>query len=143
MKKLTTLLLLLISVELFANELAWVDEQIAAIKPARVGIANKKISKLKNPFIFLHRTEIKKKSTTRKYSRKSSRRRYRYSRKFSLEAVLNKSVLINGKWYKKGEKIHGYKIEKIKFHSVLLKKGTKMIFLSTEKKNNHIKINNK
>ncbi len=143
MKKLLILTLLLCTTHLFANELAWVDEQIEAIKPPRKGIATKDISKLKDPFIFLKPNKNKKKvkspykrSSTKKYVRK-------HSSKFKLKAILNKAALINGKWYKEGEKVYGYKLEKVNPQSIVLTRGKKQILLSTVSKSKNLKFNNK
>ena len=54
MQKFIILLSIISALSLFGNELSWVDEQVAAIKPPREGISNKEISKLKDPFIFFH-----------------------------------------------------------------------------------------
>jgi len=67
----------------------------------------------------------------------------RYSSKLLLEAILNKSALINGKWYKEGEKVYGYKLEKVKLKSILLTRGKKQLLLSTMSKSNNLKFNNK
>ncbi len=133
MKKLTIILLLLLSTQLFSNELVWIDEQIEAIKPPRKGINNKKILKLKDPFIYL-----------RKKIHHRSRKRVRaYTSKISLVAILNKSALINGKWYREGEKVYGYKLEKVNPKTVLLTKGKKQLFLSIASKSKNLKFNNK
>ncbi|MEN4052239.1 MULTISPECIES: hypothetical protein [Sulfurimonas] len=147
MKKLTIILLLLLSTQLFSNELAWVDEQIEAIKPPRKGIDNKKISKLKDPFIYLKTKKGKKRKKSTYRSRKSStsgsKKVRTYSSKISLEAILNKSALINGKWYREGEKIYEYKLEKVNLKTVLLTKGKKQLLLSTVSKSKNLKFNNK
>ncbi|QOP45419.1 hypothetical protein [Sulfurimonas paralvinellae] len=147
MKKLTIALLLLVSTHLVAGELAWVDEQIEAIKPPRKGISIKDISKLKDPFIFLHAKKAKKRvrSPYRRYSKSSSGKRkvQTYSSKLQLEAILNKTALINGRWYKEGEKVYGYKLEKVNLQSVLLTQGKKQILLSTVSKSKNLKFNNK
>ena len=146
MKKLTIILLLLLSSQLFSNELAWVDEQIEAIKPPRKGIDLKKISHLKDPFIYLKAKKRTKRTSYRRsrYSKSTSTKVRTYSSsKFSLEAILNKSALINGKWYKEGEKIYGYKLEKVNLKTVLLTKGKKQLLLSTVSKSKNLKFNNK
>jgi len=147
MKNLYTLLILLMTVELFSNELSWVDEQINAIKPARVGVSSKEISRIKNPFIFLDKPietknpKIKEKALN---SYVKLKRTYKHKRiNFRLDAILNKAALINGKWYKEGSYIYSYKIAKVNRKTVLLVHENKNIFLSTEKKNKKIKINNK
>jgi len=147
MKKLTLILLLLLSSQLFSNELAWVDEQVEAIKPPREGVSTREISKLKDPFIFLHAKKSKKRvrSPYRRYSKSSSGKKkvQTYSSKFTLEAILNKTALINGRWYKEGEKVYGYKLEKVNLQSVLLTRGKNQILLSTVSKSKNLKFNNK
>jgi len=134
---------------LFSNdsELAWVDEQIEAIKPPRIGLSIKEINQLKDPFILLVEKKADKKTTAEKakkhskynYKKKIHRRSYR----FSLEAVMNKSALINGKWYKEGSYIHGYKIAKVDWNRVVLTKGSKKITLSTISQKKNLKFNKK
>lgn len=133
-----------------ATELSWVDEQIEAIKPPR---KSSKISSIKNPFIFLEKngyvkpepkpeelkvivsktnadgtvtTIIKKKKLT-----------------YNLNAIMNSSALINGKWYKKNDKVYSYTLVKIGKAQVTLKKGDKMKTLSTNSKQNTLKFKNK
>jgi len=144
MKKLILILLLLISTLLVANELAWVDEQVEAIKPPRKGISNKEISKLKTPFIFLKKKKTKKgvHHATRSHAKSTAKAR-RHSSRLSLKAVLNKTALINGKWYKEGEKVYGYRLNKVNLKSVLLVRGKRKVLLSTMTKNTNLKINNK
>jgi len=138
--------LFIFSINLLANELAWVDEQIEAIKPPRKGIPENTIAKLKNPFIFLEvKTEKKKTHTIKHTSYKKSvykRVKHAYSVKLSLEATMNSSALINGKWYKKGEKVHGYILKEVNVKTVLLIKGKKKITLSILSKNKNLKIKN-
>jgi len=146
MKKLILISLLFLSTHILANELAWVDEQVEAIKPPREGVSNRDISKLKDPFIFLHAKKAKKRARSpyRRYSKKSSKHRVQtHSSKISLEAILNKSALINEKWYHEGEKVYGYKLEKVNLQSILLTRGKKQILLSTETKSKNLKFNNK
>ena len=149
MKKFLILTLLLFTTQLLANELAWVDEQIEAIKPPRTGIATRDISKLKDPFIFLSPGKKKKKGRSsyrsyKKYSKSPAKKQVqKYSSKLSLEAILNKSALINGKWYKEGEKVYGYKLEKVNLQSIVLTRGKKQILLSTVSKSKNLKFNNK
>jgi len=142
MKKLILISILLVTTNMLANELAWVDEQVEAIKPPREGISNKNISKLKDPFIFLHAKKAKKR-TRSPYRRYSKKRVLTHSSKISLDAILNKSALINGKWYQENEKVYGYKLEKVNPQSILLTRGKKQILLSTETKSKNLKFNNK
>ncbi len=144
MKKLTILLFLLVSSHLLANELSWVDEQVEAIKPARHGISSKDIVRLKDPFIFLHGKKVKKRRTSlhRRY-KKGAKKQKIHSSKLHLEAIINKSALINQKWYKEGKTVYGYKLEKVSAKSVLLTRGKKQILLSTMSKSKNLKFNNK
>ena len=100
MKKLTILLLLVLSTTLFSNELSWVDEQVEAIKPPRHGILGRDISKLKDPFIFLSAKKVYKKRSSYKRYKRTSKRVSNYPSNIKLEAIMNKSAFINAKWYK-------------------------------------------
>ena len=148
MKKSIQTLLILLSTQLFSNELAWVDEQVEAIKPPRKGISIHEISKLKDPFIFLKSKKSQQKAKPSNKKRpnsfvKKKKKVLIHSPKFTLEAILNKTALINGQWHKEGETIDGYKIEKVSLQSVLLTLGKKQILLSTMSKSNNLKFNNK
>ncbi len=136
MRALYITLILIVSQTLYAdNQLAWVDKQITAIKPPRVGISNKEISQIKDPFIYL----VKKKKTIKKVFKHSHYIRRYYTRRFYLEAILNKSAMINRKWYKKGEWVHGYKLINVNKTSVILQRRNKKLLLSTESKNKNLK----
>ncbi len=148
MKNLYSLLILLIATQLFSNELTWVDEQVEAIKPARIGVSLQEISKIKNPFIFLHKNDNSKLSGAKKGISPVSYSRYKKTIKrrtihFSLDAILNKSAMINGKWYKQGSYMYGYKLVKVDRKSVLLIRKNKKLLLSTVSRSKKIKINNK
>jgi hypothetical protein len=147
MKTLAIILLLLLTNQLSANELAWVDEQVKAIQPPRIGISEKRIEQLKDPFIFL----IKQEETIGSKSKKTMKRaihhpRYvkkYHSKKLHLDAVLNKSALINHHWYKEGQYLYGYKLVKVQHSSVLLQKRNKTLLLSTESRSKNLKFHNK
>jgi hypothetical protein len=148
MKNLYLLLTLLITTQLFSNDLSWVDEQIEAIKPARVGISEKEISKIKDPFIFLHKNNDSKKVQGTKGISPASYSGYKKVVKrrtihFRLNAILNKSAMINGKWYKQGNYVYGYKLAKVNRNTVLLTRKNKKLLLSTKSRSKKIKINNK
>lgn len=147
MKTLYIILLFLFTSQLCANELTWVDEQVAAIKPPRIGISNKSISKLKDPFIFLviqdEQVEKKGKKFSKKVIIRSHYIKRYYSKKLYLEAILNKSVMINRRWYKEGQWVYGYKIVKVNRTSVLLQKQNKKLLLSTMSKSKNLKFHNK
>jgi hypothetical protein len=149
MKKFT-LTLIVTATCLFSNnsELTWVDEQIEAIKPPRIGLSVKEINQLKDPFILLVEKKEDKKTTAAKAKKHS---KYNYKKKihrrslyhFSLKAIMNKSALINGKWYKEGSYIHNYKIAKVDRNKVILTKGSKKITLSTISQKKNLKFNKK
>jgi len=119
-----------------ANELKWVDQQIAAIKPPRTGVKMANIAKIKDPFIFTKTTKpLKKKALkpSKIYHKAHKRRRYPL-RRLHLTMTMNNSAKINGKWYKVGAMIHGYKIADIKLSSVMLMHHKKSYVLSTYSK---------
>ncbi len=128
-----------------ANELSWVDKQIEAIKPSRVGVSLKEISKLKDPFIFLHKDKEEKqkvklnKNTVYKTHIPSKPTIQKVHKGLFLEAILNKSALINGKWYKVGDKIYGYTVVNINAKSVELVKNKKKKILTTKSKKTNLK----
>ncbi len=139
-------LLLLLAIGLNANELGWVDKQIEAIKPAREGVSSSVIADLDDPFIF-----YKKKISKKVYKQKA---RYSASKTnnststtysgtnlsgFSLKAIMNKSALINGKWYKESEKIGRYNLSAINTTSVVLTRNGKKSLLYMSDKNNNLK----
>ena len=148
MKNLYLLFTLLVTTQLFCQELAWVDEQIEAIKPERIGVSQKEISKINDPFIFLHKTNYAKLTKKRKEISPATYSAYKKVTKhramhLRLEAILNKSAMINGKWYKQGISIYGYKLKKVNRESILLIHKNKKLFLSTRNRNRKIKISNR
>jgi len=138
---------------LMADELSWVDEQVSAIKPSRHGVSNTKISKLRNPFIYLKKNMPKKdeasktnttnSSTSTGSSSKRSRRVVSSIKTkngvFYLSAIINSAALINDVWYKKGDSFFGYKITKISRTSVTLQKNNKRTLLTTKTEFNKLK----
>ena len=154
--------LLLLSSMIEANtnteDLSWVDEQVQAIKPARDGESNRNISRIKDPFIFLKKNSLKK-DEEKKVSVKSSSSLNASSTKsvtsstdsltkapviykkgtFKLNAIINSSALINGKWYKLGDIVNSYKIVSVDTKTVTLKNGSNKKVLSTATKNTKLK----
>ncbi len=158
MKTVTLFLItLFITSSMCATELAWVDEQVEAIKPPRKA---PRISNIANPFIFLEKNK-KIKKDSKKSSRPSSIRRAQTAssshlkkvvcdtkpkssyKGLNLDAIINSSALINGKWYKKSDKIGSYTIIDIDKTSIILKQGTKQMTLSTDSKIQNLKFKNK
>lgn len=122
---------------LMANELSWVDEQIQAIKPSRVGMSRAAINSIRNPFLFKHKKKaIALQTNKTAVSSISSTKRVKYTpkkryRALKLTLILNNSAMINGRWYKLGDNVSGYHIAQIDRASVLLKNQTKKLLLST------------
>lgn len=132
-----------------ATELSWVDEQIEAIKPPR---KSSKISNIKNPFVFLEKNGYVKPepvlveqtvSTTDANGKVVTKLVKKKPKQLVLSAIMNSSVLINGKWYKKNEKIRNYTIVDIQKSSVVLRSADRKIVLSTNVKKQTLKFKNK
>jgi len=133
------------------KELAWVDEQIRAILPARIGVADGFINSLNDPIKY-----ISPAPKARVFSgnllappRLGSMPLLPAIPKvviepLRLEGLMNKSALINGKWYHINDTVRGYTLAEIKPSSILLSgaKGQNLI-LFISKQNNNIKINTK
>ncbi len=153
MKTFIIITLLFFTNVLNADELSWVNKQIEAIKPPRSGLNHNSLSMLSDPFIFLNKNKEKKdvkkgsrtSRTATKVSTSKSTNKIVAKKKTSLtvDAIMNKSALINGKWYKLGEKIGSYKLAKIKPTSVLLTNSNKKLILSTRSINKNLNFKNK
>jgi len=128
------------------KELAWVDEQIFAILPARVGVPDGFINSLRDPMKMKQPTPTAKSGSNLLAPPKLGSVGVLTQPKvveepLRLLAIMNKSVLISGKWYKIGQNIRNFTLAEIKSNSVLLtgKKDQKLILFLT-KQNNNIKI---
>ncbi len=136
------------------KELAWVDEQIQAILPARVGVSDGFINSLIDPIKYTHPVRLP--STLgapamqllappklRSLPAMASIPKI-VEEPLHLQALMNKSALVNGKWYKLNDSIRNYTVAEIKPSSILLtgKKGQPLI-LFLNKTNTNIKINTK
>jgi hypothetical protein len=128
------------------KELTWVDEQIKAILPARIGIPEGFINSLRDPMKMKKPVPVATigsrllappglGSTGLMTPPKIVEEPLR------LLAIMNKSVLISGKWYKVGDSIRNFSLLEVKSNSVVLadKKDQKLILFLT-KQNNNIKI---
>ncbi len=139
----------LLTVNLSSDELTWVDEQVEAIKPPRTGMKSRELSVVKDPFIFLkkNRTVSKnKKSSTQKNSatkKVANSTIVKKKKSLSVTMLMNSSAMINGKWYRVGDTINGYKVSKMDKDSVLLTKKSKKLLLSTNSKSKNLNFNNK
>jgi hypothetical protein len=136
-----TIATLLVTTSLSANELSWVDEQVQAIKPPRMGMTKNELSRIHDPFIFLKKNKEESPKSTKSVKQLNSNTKSSvfvqsapsktHSRRYKLSVIINKSYMINKKWYKLGEKIDGYTITAINSTSVLLKKRKKKSLLLT------------
>jgi len=148
------IIFLLLTLNLSSNELNWVDEQINAIKPPRKGVSSSTISRLRDPFVLKKKTKQKEvKNSTKKEkgiipngmanssSNKIESKTLSRSA-FKISAIMNKSALINGTWYKLNDKIKGYTLSRITTSYVILTKKGKNMLLSTNS-NINIKFKNK
>lgn len=128
------------------KELVWVDEQILAILPARVGIPDGYINSLRDPMKMKKALPTLKSGSNLLAPPKLGSMGILAQPKvieepLRLLAIMNKSVLISGKWYKIGQGVRNFTLAEIKSNSVLLtgKKDQKLI-LFLHKQNNNIKI---
>ena len=157
MKTFFIIIAILLTANLNSDELAWVDEQVEAIKPPRIGMKSRELSILKDPFIFLkkNRTDETKSKNGVKRTRSASipnrtatsssgiKKVIKKKKALSITMLMNSSAMINGKWYKVGDTVNGYKVSKIDSTSVLLTKKSKKLLLSTSSKNKNLNFNNK
>ncbi len=142
------------------KELAWVDEQIQAILPARIGIAESSINTLVDPIKhtvatrsnnppppFLNAPKMTLLAPPKLGSLPSIALPIApkvVEEPLRLQALMNNSALINGKWYRPNSLVRDYTLAEIKSSSVLLngKKGQPLI-LFLNRTNTNIKINTK
>ena len=138
MKKLITLSIILATpLVILANSPSnhdLINKQIEEIKPPRVGVDAMNVSKTKNPFIMF---KVNKKGKKVTYAVK---KRVKLT-PLKLESSINKSVKINGKWYKEGDRIRHYTIIKVSSGEVLLKSRKKELKLYQSADNAKINLN--
>lgn len=152
MKLFILIIFLLCSNSLSSNELSWVDTQIEAIKPARKGMNEAELNKIKDPFIFYKnrnkKNYVKSRKKPVKYfsasksttsSETSNDMLKQQSKHLVLSAIINKSALINAKWYKLGEHVGSFKLSSMNRTSVVLVKGSAKLVLRTGDTKRNIK----
>jgi len=141
------------------KELIWVDEQIKAILPARVGVTDSFINSLLDPIKYVQpKKTLGSNNGPGNYGGQNT---LLSPPKLStttpvitvpkvvieplrLKALMNKSALIGLKWYRVGDSVREYTLAEIRSNSVLLnggKGGSFVLFLS--KNNNNIQLNTK
>lgn len=129
------------------KELAWVDEQIQAILPARIGVADGFINSLNDPIKYASSgvSGIKLLAPPKLGMLPNLPLIPQVVEEpLRLQGLMNKSALINGKWYHLNDSVRAYTLSEIKPGSILLSgnKGQQLI-LFISKQNNNIKINTK
>ncbi|MFA6072442.1 MAG: hypothetical protein WC810_28090 [Janthinobacterium sp.] len=133
------------------KELLWVDEQIKAIIPSRVGVSDGFINSLLDPIKYIAPIRIPNSNGSGLLAppKLGSTSLLPMIPKIveeplRLQALMNKSALINGKWYKVNDAVRAYSLAEVKSNSVLLnkKKGQPLI-LFLKRTNNNITINTK
>ena len=138
MKKLLTLsIIFTIPLVVLADNLSnhdLISKQIEEIKPPRVGVEAINVAKTNNPFIIF------------KVNKKGKKVTYTVKKKvkltpLKLESSINKSVKINGKWYKEGDRIRHYTIVRVSPGEVLLKSKKKELKLYQSGHNDKINLN--
>jgi len=140
------------------KELAWVDEQIQAIKPPRIGVSDAFINSLVDPI--KHTVSTRTPTVPPPFLNAPKMTLLAPPKLGSLpvapivpkiveeplrlQALMNSSALVNGKWYKIKETVRTYTVIEIKSNSILLQgsKGQPLI-LFLNKTNTNIKINTK
>ncbi len=101
-------------------------EMFEKISQKRVGLDEKEIEKVKSPFVI---TTPKGQKSNLKIIQKVN---------YTLEAIVNDKVLINGKWYQLYSNIGDGKIISIKNGIVLIKGNNYLKRLTIRKKNEYI-----
>jgi hypothetical protein len=134
---------LFIAVSLLADaNTDWVDAQVKAIKPSRVGVSSSAVNGTRNPFLFQYSSTSNATQKGTSNATSSNKSMPTVQRPLQLFAVMNNSALISGNWYKSSETVHGYTVTDIQPDSVLLKKGSshKKLFINSENKNIKIQV---
>jgi hypothetical protein len=130
-----------------SQNLKWVDEQVAAIKPSRTGMGQNATSMLRNPFattLFLNQPPVKEDDNKTVKPARVVKQTETVSGHPNLQAIVNKSsALIDGNWYKKDDKVHGFTITEIDESAVVLKNRKKELKLFIAVTDSKIKIQTK
>lgn len=125
--------------------MSWIDQKVEEIKPQRQGLSSTTINALKNPFIVV-RDESKGPASsvakavgpvTDKPAKKDMSQE-----PLTLQAVLNTSALINGRWHKENSEVRGYTLVEVQNDHVTLEKKNKKLklFIAQKSKNLNISI---
>ena len=114
MKKIA-LLALFISINLNAElSIEQIDNMVNKIQQKRISKRNIDYRNVPSPFILIKKDENDKKAVVSSLTKELS---------LKLNAIINDTAFINGRWYKVGESVNDYNITKIDDRKVELKKG--------------------
>jgi len=111
-------------------------EHVKEVQQNRVNI-KKKINY--DPFNTIK--EVVNKQDSKKIKMKLKKKRVRYrkrkiiEREIIIKAIFGKSVFINNRWYREGQKIGSYHINEIANKTIILQRGRKIKEISLIKKN--------
>ena len=98
--------------EAYKNSIKEYDKFFQEIGEKRVGVDEKIIDSVKNPFIIKKiEVVVKDSNGTRKIVKKDI---------YKLSAIFNNKAKINGKWYNIGDEIGNFKLKTIKTKSVVI-----------------------
>jgi hypothetical protein len=126
------------------KELLWVDEQIKAIMPSRIGVSDGFINSLIDPMKYLAPVRSASSLLPPPKLGSVSLLPKVVEEPLRLQALMNQSALINGRWYKLNSTVRSYTLSEVKQNSVLLTgKNHQSLILFLNKSNNNIKINTK
>ena len=110
---------------------AEITNMVEKIKHQRTGIDLKHLESTPNPFNI---NKIKEKAAIKEVAKETV---------YNLTAIFNRAAFINGKWYKRGEKVDNYTVSRIGKKSVTLVNGSNKKILKLSKKKNIIKFKGK
>ncbi|NPA63746.1 MAG: hypothetical protein GXO16_02105 [Epsilonproteobacteria bacterium] len=102
-----------------------IDRLIEKVKEPRPGLPKEVIRKLKNPFVSEKKIEKIVKIVKKKPKKRLT---------LQLTSIFGKRARINGRWYKVGDVVAGYRLVHIGNNYVVLKKGQKTLRLFLSKK---------
>ena len=121
-----------LSAEITIND---IDKLVNDIKQERVGLTKREIMTAKDPFIY-----YKKGKLGRVLQFHQNSRRVKHYR-FYITAIINDRAKINGRWYKVGNKVQGFRITNIDRNYIILSKNnSRMKVFMTRKNHKKIKL---
>ncbi len=134
---------LLVSTTLYASgatDLTWVDAQIQAIKPPRVGIQPNYIDLLKDPIRLIPSSVIAIEGVIQPQISSDNIDRTSHFKPLMLEAIMNQNAYISGAWYRIDDKVQNSILTSIEEDHVVLTEKNKKIRLFVNPENDKIKI---